>query len=765
MTTPAAIAAERLEKLGRAPATTVPSVTVKGVKQWLAHTHNARHNDIMTGTNFDGADYTGWIPPDGGLAAGPHEVVTAINETINTFTKGGSLLTSETLDQLFKNFPQSGPFDPHIVYDPNSHRFWLVAAATDNKTDSYFYVAVSNDSDTQDGWSVWYMHANDNSAFSGDWCDYPEIGLSSGGYVYITCDFFGLSSPGDSAKHDQARKATGPSALIRIIPERDFTGGGCCSWWEWWNSEFAIQPTVTVNSATSNGEYLASDSAGGGSSVNEYQITKESNCCSSAPNLYEGSVNTGTYNPPPCATQPSGVQCLDNGDGRLLGAYWQYPYLYTWADVACGSYSCPFLVMINNKTGTLTQAFSMGHGNYFSMYPAVGVRPDGTMSMVFDVVNSSTDAGSWAQTIPDPSVCTVCVSGNPVWVDSGSGTYDRLDKNKKNRWGDYSGAWPDPDGVGIWVMGEYAKSDGTWGMWDTLTQEAGDTTPPTSSAYLSPAPNANGWNNTNTTVNVNASDSGSGVYFQTIQGTGAEPFGPDTYGASAAPVISVEGTTTVYYSATDNWRNTNATQSITVKLDKTPPTINSVTYSALTPTSVKINGSATDPGCGITGSCVQTLYYYYNSATNGTNAGTWNLLGTSSGASGSYTWNTVGVPAGNHLVAVDPQDYAGNRSVCSSAGSNTCPNSFTLHTLTVRNTKKNGGVLGSVKLTTGLSPNPCKLQSCLYTGLPHGSSVKFTEKPKSGHTFVRWVVNGVNKTHSSITVTISGNTTVQAVYK
>ena len=293
MTTPAAIAREKLLAAGKAPPTTVPSVTAGDVKGWLAHTRKVGRNDIATGTNFDGADYTGWIPPDGGLAAGPHEVITAINETVNTFTKSGTLLTSQTLDSLFTGFPQSGPFDPHVVYDPNSHRFWLVAAATDGKTNSYFYVAVSNDSDTQDGWSVWYMPANDNSAFSSDWCDYPEIGLSSGGYVYVTCNFFGLSSPGDSP----VKLDSGPSALIRIIPESDFTGGGCCSWWEWWNNSFAIQPTVTVNSAATNGEYLAASSAGGGSSVTEWQINNESKCCSAAPSMYSGSASTGHLQP------------------------------------------------------------------------------------------------------------------------------------------------------------------------------------------------------------------------------------------------------------------------------------------------------------------------------------------------------------------------------------------------------------------------------------------------------------------------------------
>jgi hypothetical protein len=42
-----------------------------------------------------------------------------------------------------------------------------------------------------------------------------------------------------------------------------------------------------------------------------------------------------------------------------------------------------------------------------------------------------------------------------------------------NRWGDYSGASPDPDGTGIWIRGEYASN--TQNMWATdigLTYES-----------------------------------------------------------------------------------------------------------------------------------------------------------------------------------------------------------------------------------------------------------------------------------------------------
>lgn len=788
MTTPAAIAAQRRVAMGKAPATTVSSVALKAPGQFAAHSGRARRADTTPGTNFDGADYTGWIPPDSSIAAGPHEVVTAVNGALNTFSKSGKILTSETLDQLFSGSPQSGAFDPHVVFDPTSQRFWLVAAASDMKTDSYFYLAISNDSDTQDGWTTWHLKANDQATIRGDWCDYPEIGLSSGGYVYLTCNLFPFGHSGDSPQMDQARRAkAGPTALIRMMPESEFIGSGtsCCTWFEWRrDNTLSIQPTVMVNSAPINGEYLAASDSAGGSSVTLYEIFKEANFGTSAPpSMTTWTINTGSYNPPPCASQPNGVQCLETGDARLLGAYWQSPatggsigtgYLYTWSDVACGSapvQSCPFLVVINVGGPSLTEAFSLSQSPDFAMYPAVGVRPDGTMSMVYDVANPSDPTstglpGVEASTIPDPSVCTDCESEDSVSVQQGTGAYDRLDKNNKNRWGAYSGAWPDPDGTGVWVTGEYAKSDGTWGIWDALTQEAGDTTPPVSSASLSPPPNSFGWNDTDTTVKVSSTDDGSGVYFQTLQGTGAQPFGPtNTSGSSATQTITAEGKTKVTYGATDNWRNTNTPQSIRVKIDKTPPTLTSVGYKVLSPTSVEISAKGTDAHCGTTGSCVRELIYYYNDAANGTISGTWHLFGTTAGAGGKFTWNTAGVVPGKHVVQVYIQDFAGNASTCEKPSSNTCPRTFTIHSLTVNQTHKGSAVDGAVKLTGGLTPNPCTAASCSYVGVAHGSSVKFTETIKPGHTFRHWLVNGAVKTGKTITVRIDQNTTVKAVFK
>jgi uncharacterized repeat protein (TIGR01451 family) len=108
----------------------------------------------------------------------------------------------------------------------------------------------------------------------------------------------------------------------------------------------------------------------------------------------------------------------------------------------------------------------------------------------------------------------------------------------------------------------------------------GDTIPPVTSAVASPAPNAAGWNNSNVTLTLNSTDNepgGSGVKQITYSATGAQTISTTVVsGASASLTISVEGTTTITFYGTDNAGNVESPKTLTVMLDKTPPSITSV---------------------------------------------------------------------------------------------------------------------------------------------------------------------------------------------
>lgn len=110
----------------------------------------------------------------------------------------------------------------------------------------------------------------------------------------------------------------------------------------------------------------------------------------------------------------------------------------------------------------------------------------------------------------------------------------------------------------------------------TLAGNGVDTIPPITTVATSPQPNAAGWNHSNVTVNLTAFDNlgGSGVKQVTYSVTGAQSIPATTVtGNSASFVVSAEGVSTVSFFSTDNAGNVEAANTLTIKLDKTPPTI------------------------------------------------------------------------------------------------------------------------------------------------------------------------------------------------
>jgi hypothetical protein len=109
-----------------------------------------------------------------------------------------------------------------------------------------------------------------------------------------------------------------------------------------------------------------------------------------------------------------------------------------------------------------------------------------------------------------------------------------------------------------------------------------DAVNPVTTATITPAPNARGWNQTAVNVNLEATDFASGLndtptgwvdelrYSLTGAQTGAETVVP---GHSASFAIAPAGVTRVSYSATDAAGNNETTRTLDVKIDGAPPTL------------------------------------------------------------------------------------------------------------------------------------------------------------------------------------------------
>lgn len=101
-----------------------------------------------------------------------------------------------------------------------------------------------------------------------------------------------------------------------------------------------------------------------------------------------------------------------------------------------------------------------------------------------------------------------------------------------------------------------------------------DAAAPATVATANPGPNANGWNVGDVTVSLSAQDVGvAGLKEINVALTGAQTGSQTTAGPTAQVTVSAEGVTLVSFFSTDNFGNAEPVQTLTVRIDRTPPTI------------------------------------------------------------------------------------------------------------------------------------------------------------------------------------------------
>jgi hypothetical protein len=87
---------------------------------------------IAVVTSFSGIDPSTSNPPDLTIAAGLDRLVIGSNDVVVIRDKNGALVASEDLRVFFASVRAAGAdtvFSPRVVFDPDSERFFLIAAA------------------------------------------------------------------------------------------------------------------------------------------------------------------------------------------------------------------------------------------------------------------------------------------------------------------------------------------------------------------------------------------------------------------------------------------------------------------------------------------------------------------------------------------------------------------------------------------------------------------------------------------------------------
>jgi hypothetical protein len=261
-----------------------------------------------------------------------------------------------------------------------------------------------------------------------------------------------------------------------------------------------------------------------------------------------------------------------------------------------------------------------------------------------------------------------------------------------------------------------------------------DVAPPVTAATLSQEPNAAGWHNADVTVTLAAADQngGSGLREIIYSVNGAVSH---VHGTHAVIPVTSEGTTTIVFYAKDRAGNTEVAQTVTVKLDKTAPSIGDVTRTAANAvgwnnTDVTAQYTATDSGSGFdSGATLSDAFSFTNEGAGQT----YDIVVTD--LAGNTAQQTVG---GVNIDKTAPQIEAARVTPANAAGWN--------------NTNVLAGYNAN-DATSGLAANSPATGAFTFSAEGAGQSHTFTVEDLAGNTASATVGNvNIDKTTPTVNV-------------
>ncbi len=419
-------------------------------------------------TNFTVQEVAGWVPGDCTIAAGPAHLVAAFNSTVSIYDKQGTRTWTSSLDGLLGATANwKGHFDPKVVFDEGTNRFYLMAIDIHpNARQSVWSLAVSITSNPNQGWYVYGQMANQ---WDGEGIDYEDLGFGPRA-VYLTGNYISFSDwaalPPATANHSNALwvldktalvagqavtiwtygdvigESSQPVFLTRVAQVHNIPAGGVDGFMTAWQSVVAPPNTVRIS---------------------VWGVSLPGNFPVGGPTLTRRTVDT---TPPPGFTNPqqSGGPArlqADNFGAGQLGLYFRNNTLTMPLTVGSGAQSAARVVHLSVVWPTVSLAWVSDYtdGANYHFWPNVAVNSRGQFGLGY----CRSGSGEFAnyrfatRTADDPAFGpSIAVQAGTAYV--GHPTTDL--PTTLHRWGDYSGATVDPISQGFWYFGMYASNRG-----------------------------------------------------------------------------------------------------------------------------------------------------------------------------------------------------------------------------------------------------------------------------------------------------------------
>lgn len=430
-------------------------------------------------------DLFGWsFPPDTMGAVGPNHFVQVINGSVAIFNKNtGNRLSHISLDSFFTftansvTYPRNGAFDPRVIYDPHSRRWFVCALEFGAPTPSGFtaenqlLLAVSRTSDPTGSFDKYVLPiAEPTTGSTAGFTDYPTLGVDRNG-LYVAVRIFpfnpvtGLSAPFSFAK----LVATPLSPLVAGAPSL----GPVTVLSDILDMFSTPQPATNLDAIDSSTPAWFFASSPSNQHLQYRKVSWNGEVPSFSDTATLGGIPAATLSLPEAPAQGSSTR-IHTGDFRLQSATILNGRLWTARTVAVNSAGAAspadrtacewFELDVSGATPSLVQVGRVfdttPNDPTYYYYPAIMVNGQGHAVMGFSGSRSTGYVGAYytGRLAGDP----LGTMGAPVLYKAGAAGYIQNDPSGRNRWGDYSHTTLDPnDWMSLWTVQEYAEAKGS----------------------------------------------------------------------------------------------------------------------------------------------------------------------------------------------------------------------------------------------------------------------------------------------------------------
>ncbi len=411
---------------------------------------------VSLGLNFSASDSTlansGFIPPDTMGAVGPNHIMVLLNGRASVYNKStGTLVGSgKSLNQFWTDAGAtpsgSFAFDPRVVYDKDSGRWFAVSADNAGGANNFLF-AVSATSDPSGSWKALKI---DSDTANTRFADFPTLGVDKQG-VYLTANMFPVGAGTVDITIMSLPKADLLLPTPSVASKSEFQLVGL-------SRGFAIQPAINFSSSADNKAELL------GMSVNTSDLIRTDilNPATAGATLSSPTTIANTSFDPPTADQPGTAANFHTGDRRFaVNTVVSNGSLWAVHGTSVSGRAAVEWLRINPVTNTIIQSGVISDPSLSFFFPSIAVNEFHQVLIGFSGSSDSTFGSSYYAFGETSGNIT---SFTPVsQAKAGSAQYEVLDGSSRNRWGDYSATVVDPvNPYDFWTFQLFAPSTNNW---------------------------------------------------------------------------------------------------------------------------------------------------------------------------------------------------------------------------------------------------------------------------------------------------------------